>query len=354
LLLDTIHGVAQAPLALWFPAPPGVAGLRNVLLAARCGRPPARWFSQGPSDLRSTRSLAGISLRYLRLQARLLGMRIPRPEHTPPEDAAIVARWLATADDARPRTLRTVTSSAVRVARAALARGISLEPATAVIGGEPLSASQRELLESAGLRVVNRYATAEAGILAAGCGREPSADSMHLYTDRAEILQSPDGLLITALSPFAGKVLLNASLGDHGELSRRECDCVFGKVGMSTWISGLGSEERMTIEGMTLRLADLHGIVTRVLAASGARPDECQLWRLPDDQGTARLAVVVAPRVPVEPRALIDAIFAELSRQGELGKLTAAVWSEAGALEVVTAEPKVSVGHKLLPVASAR
>ena len=211
-----------------------------------------------------------------------------------------------------------------------------------MIGGEPLDGERRQLIESAGMRVVNRYATAEAGIVAAACGREPAVDAMHLYTDRAAALPSPDGLLLTSLTPFAGKVLLNASLGDHGDLSERRCDCGFGRLGISSWISGLGSEERLTIEGMTIRLASLHAIVARVLGAAGAPPDQSQLWRLPAADGGARLAVVVSPRITVDPEALIGAILEELGRQGELGRLTAEVWSQAGALQVLAAEPKLS------------
>jgi len=354
LLLDTVHRVAEVPLALWFPAPPGVAGLRNVLLAAKCGRPPERWFSQAPGWIRPGKPLALLSLQYMRWQARRLGMRLPAPQYTPLDHAGRVAQWLAPSPDAPPaRTIRTVTSSAVRIATVALAEGRSLEAATAVIGGEPLSAERRRLIESAGLRVVNRYATAEAGIVAAACGRETSPDAMHLYSDRVAALQRPEGLLLTSLSPFTGKVLLNASLGDQGELRERSCDCAFGMLGMSTWISGLGSDERVTIEGMTFRLADLHEVVTRALADRGAKPDDCQLWRLPERDGMAKLAVVVAPRVRVERAAVAEAIFDELSRRGELGRLTAAVWSQAQALEVVAADPRISPGQKLLPVSSA-
>jgi hypothetical protein len=352
LLLDAIHGVDEAPLALWFPAPPGVAGLRNVLLTAKCGRPPQRWFSHSTADLGAGRRLTTVALALLRARARLLGLRVPWPEPTPLEEAGRVARWLGSGTNgSAPRTVRTMTSSAVRIAHGALAEGISLDGGTAVIGGEPLDAERRTLIESAGLRVVNRYATAEAGIVAAGCGREPTADAMHLYTDRAAALPSPDGLLLTSLTPFAGKVLLNASLGDHAELSERRCDCRFGELGMSSWISGLGSDERVTIEGMTIRLADLHAIVVRVLAAAGEPPDQSQLWKQPAAEGGSRLAVVVSPRVGTDPQALSAGILEELRRDGELGRLTAEVWSQAGALQVRVAEPKVSRGHKLLPVA---
>jgi hypothetical protein len=353
LLLDAIHGVAEAPLALWFPAPPGVAGLRNVLISAKCGRPAERWFSQVPGGLRAGPTLTAVSFQYLRWLGWRMGIGIPNPEHTPLEGALRVARWLAPRrSDPLPRTLRTVTSSAVRVARSALAEEISLEPATAVIGGEPLNTERRQLIESSGLRVVNRYATAEAGIVAASCGHEPTSDAMHVYTDRAAALQSPHGLLLTSLSPFAGKVLFNASLGDQGELRQGHCDCGFGKLGMSSWLSRLGSDERVTIEGMTLRLADLHAVVTRALALSGVGPDECQLWTR-SKEGATRLAVAVAPRIGVEPAALLDAILEELGRQGEVERLTAAVWSQAGALEIVVADPRVNAGQKLLPAVEA-
>ena len=46
LLLACHHGVMDAPLALWYPVLPSVAGVHNLLINLRFGRPPARWFSQ--------------------------------------------------------------------------------------------------------------------------------------------------------------------------------------------------------------------------------------------------------------------------------------------------------------------
>ena len=47
LLLEA-HGLGRAPVALWLPAPPGIAGLHNAALHWRFERPLARWDSQTP------------------------------------------------------------------------------------------------------------------------------------------------------------------------------------------------------------------------------------------------------------------------------------------------------------------
>ena len=52
LLLTYHHGVLDAPLALWYPVLPSIAGVHNLLVNLKFGRPPARWFSQvNPREL---------------------------------------------------------------------------------------------------------------------------------------------------------------------------------------------------------------------------------------------------------------------------------------------------------------
>jgi hypothetical protein len=346
LVLDAVHGVDSVPLALWFPSPPGVGGVRNVLLSAKCSRPPERWFSQSRPDWRSAGLVARATTGALLRGGRRAGVSLPAPEFVPLHEAGGVAAWLS----GGRRVIRTMTSSALRLVAAAARQRLSLAGGVMLVGGEPMGEHRRSLLEASGARVVNRYATAEAGIAAAACGCEPDDDAMHLYTDRVAALESGEGLLLTSLSRFAGKVLLNASLGDRGALGERECDCAFGRLGMRAWISGVETDARLTVEGMTLRIADLGAIVARLLSRRGARPDDYQLRVTERPQGLTQIEVLVSPRFAIDRATLGDAILTELAGTGRIERLTAQVWSQARALKVVSEEPRPSSGHKVLPV----
>ena len=109
-------GLDDRPSAVWYPVPPAVAGMKQVLRCAKLGTPPERWFSQ-------TRLVGGHgSVKHLAftgytvLAGRILGDRpLPTPDHTPLSQAARVAAWLARkAAAGRPAVLGTSPSSAVR------------------------------------------------------------------------------------------------------------------------------------------------------------------------------------------------------------------------------------------------
>jgi hypothetical protein len=91
-LLYAAAGVADRPMALWHPAPPGAVGIKTALIQAKLGRPVARWFSQGPERGASRHALF---TRATTAATALYGARIPAPEHTPTQAAGRVADWLA-------------------------------------------------------------------------------------------------------------------------------------------------------------------------------------------------------------------------------------------------------------------
>ena len=103
---------------------------------------------------------------------------------------------------------------------------------------------------------------------------------MHLYTDRVAMIggagvQGDDAvpLLITTLSLHTGKVLLNTDLGDSGRLIVRPCDCVFGKLGLDQRVSEVRSQERLTVEGMTVPTVVLDALLGRLVEEVGGVPD---------------------------------------------------------------------------------
>jgi hypothetical protein len=292
-LLQEIHGVSRSPLALWLPSLPALSGLNNVLMNARLGRPPERWFTP------SARAAAGESraaLAYVSWCSRLLGRRLPRAEPTPPSSAGRVARWLAEARGRGPGVVRTYTSLAVRVAEAARADGIDLAGSVLFAGAEPLTERRRAYIESTGATVVSRYTATETGLLGGACTRRRGADDMHLYTDRLAVVAGPrNALLFTSLSPTTGKVLFNTDIGDTGTLARAPCDCAFGELGMTVRVAGVRPVDQVAAEGVPF--ARIEESVGGVVERAGGSPADYLVRELPDERGTLRLHLVVSDRL---------------------------------------------------------
>ena len=344
------YGVLNAPTALWLPCPPG-SGLGMLLLWAKLGNPPERWFSQTrPAGTTSQKILASA----LDLVSRsLLGMRLPKAEHTELTDAAKVADWLGA--HSGPRIIQGFTSSIVRAVHVAIDRGVDLSGAVALLGGEPVDEGRTRFLESVGLRVASTYGATDGGMIGLGCADRAAADDYHVILHRCAVIagddaESPSPLLITTLSPYFGKVLLNADIGDRAVVEQRVCGCRLGQLGFGIHLRGVHSRHLQTSEGMTVPVAQLLDVVREQLAPLGATRDDYQIRDSRDENGSSRLTLVVSPRLAVDPQALAAKLLDGLAARNPGAKLAADVWRQAGTLSVESAAPTLSQRGKLLPV----
>jgi len=354
LLLYTMHGLENAPTAIWYPMPPGIAGLHNLLMNVGWGKPPEKWFTHSrPNDV-ATSAEARMALQFLYWSARVLGRPIPRPEFADLDDATGVVRWAAGARQRHGASVvRTFGSSAIRIARTAIAEGIDLRGVTLFVGGEPLTEHRRSFIESAGLRVHPRYVVTETGLVAAGCPCPETADDMHVYTDRLALISSPSGaLLFTGLTPHTGKVVFNASLGDCGELRKRRCRCAFGDLGFHTHVSGVRGLDKLTVEGMTLLTSELHSIVGSVLREAGGDPDSFQFREVHAGNGLATLLIAISPDIEgIDEQRFIRAVLQRLEQAGPRSLLASHFLRRAESIQIVREQPRQTAGHKTPAVA---
>jgi hypothetical protein len=368
LLLFASHGLLVAPLAFWLPGPPGIAGLHNLLVHAKLGRPPRRWFSPSPPPARGD-GLAFWVDRGWRLARRLQPRLGPAPEWVAAESAVDVARWLA--GSRRPAVLKCFAGAALRVACAAAAAGLDLSAAVVFAGGEPLTAARQEYLAGAGLRTYARYAATETGFVAGACPRGRAGDDMHLYAARLAVIaggadeaapgwnsadvanashpagtaDSSGALAFTSLSLAAPKVLLNAELGDHGTLRRQPCDCALGRAGLEWRVSGVHSPAKIAAEGVQLGEVDFTRLVEGAVRDLGGSPDDFQIWLDDGPRGTPP-AIALAPRSPLAPGALVERLRERLPALSG-GALAARLWLDTGALTVERRPLQTGPGGKI-------
>jgi hypothetical protein len=342
-------------LMVWRPILPSSAGTKFVLRFAKIDRPPDRWWSHTPPTLWSRDRGRWRTHLIVRL-ARFHGAPVPYPEHVPIGDAMRVVRWARE----RPRrdvgaVICTYASSAVRVCGAARAAGASLEGVHFLTGGESLTADRAALIREVGATVSPTFGLAEAGSVAVGCTDPEVPDDMHPLLNRVALVQVPrsaDGkmrLLLTTLSPYSPKVLLNLETGDAGTLTVRPCGCPLGRLGFTAHLSNVISYEKLTAEGMTFLASDIARIVEQLLPrAFGGVPTDYQFVQDVAADGLSRLSLRVSPRLgAVDEGRVLAVVREELQRRSPHG---AHVWNDAGVVGVVRAEPVSTVQGKLFPL----
>ena len=217
------------------------------------------------------------------------------------------------------------------------------------VGGEPLTPEHVAFMTSAGIEVIPRYVTTEAGLVGASCTNRKNPDEMHLYQDRLAVIQGPEkrNLLVTSILPTTPKLLLNADLGDEGLLTRRECGCTFGKLGMNMFVSNVRSRVKHTGEGMSVYVSDLENILGKLIKRFGGSPGDYQFRKILEVGGLERIAVVVSPAVgKINENLFIEEILNNLSGLNDRCRLAADMWRQISMFFLVRDYPTVTKGQK--------
>jgi phenylacetate-coenzyme A ligase PaaK-like adenylate-forming protein len=280
------------------------------------------------------------------------------------EDAGVVSAWLAEkVREGTPALLVCSASPAVRACLAAQAHGRDLTGTLFRIGGEPFTPAKAAVLASVGARAIVGYSTAETGAIAHGSADPHDFDDVHVYTDRFAMIQRPHataangdtvpGLRITSLVPNQPKVMLNVETGDYAELERRPCDCLLGRLGFTTHLSGIRSYEKLTSEGVTFLGTDLYALLEEVLPARfGGSSLDYQLVEEEGEDGLPRVYVVVSPQIgPIDEAEVVAAVLRTLKNSRFGGaRLMTDQWAQGNTLRVVRREPYVTRTSKILPL----
>jgi hypothetical protein len=359
VLLDA-HGLRKSVQGIWLPL--GGTALVALMIYARLGQTPTKWFSQidGRAMRLSFKYRTGTDL--LLLYGRLFGHRLPWPEFAPVYDSGKVAAWIADMLKARGECcLTTFASSAVRICLVAKRQGLSFRGASFVTIGEPLTAARRREIESVGAKAIPRYAVTEAGILGYACGTPGASDDMHLLRGNLAVIQGTrqvgasatevPAFFVTSLLRATPKILLNVESGDYGAMEERRCDCLFNDLGYSTHLSGIRSFEKLTSEGVTFAGADLLRVIEEVLPARfGGHATDYQVVEKESPDRLPQLLLIVSPRVgEINESEVIKTFLSELGKQTEAQKIMAEILAQAFSLRVQRTPPLSTQAGKILP-----
>ncbi len=360
---DLVASLAARGAAGWHIAYWDVPGgsIRPLLVCAKAGHVPRRWFSLVDPAGRGMHARYRWSAEALRWGGRLAGVRLPPPEHVPISDPIPVARWMREVLAAgQTPLLLTYSSPAVRLAEASRGAGLDLRGAHFLLYGEPVTAARLAAIRQTGAVATPLYIAMETWRLGEGCLAPEAADDVHFLSDLHALIQAGShgarfglpapALLVTSLRMTAPLVLLNVALGDQAVVVDRRCGCPLEPLGWTRHLHTIRSYEKLTASGMTFLDADVIRVLEEVLPARfGGVPTDYQLVEEEAAGGLARVRLLVRPEVgPVDPDAVAMAFLDAISAGAGAERIMGQVWRDAQVLRVERRAPLATASGKIL------
>jgi len=333
------------------PILPSTAGLVTSIPMNRFGLTVDSWFAPGSagSDSLHYRGLTSLMV----AMALLHGLKTPFPRSLGKDEWSLVAKLISSRKE---KGVSCVVSSfvrpAVQLAAAAVECGYDISGTVFLVGGEAMTNSKRNVIESAGGRVSLRYWISEIGPIGFACS-EMRGNCVHLFDDTVVAVNDSTNrpaVFFTTLDEDAPSFVINAEMGDCGFVEDANCQCEFRSAGISRQIRDIASRSRITTLGMTLEYSDVAAIVEESLPRRfGGAPTDYQLIETERGTGTG-IDIRIHPRVTLADASAIADYFLQALRSYYGGAAASRVWAHAGAVRVVRAEPRVTVTGKVLPI----
>jgi hypothetical protein len=256
----------------------------------------------------------------------------------------------------------TFASSALRLCEEAERRGDGLSGVQFTVTGEPLTATRLAPLRRSGATALPRYAITECGAVGYGCAAPAEPDEVHVPLDLHALIQADEAaglagvssrsLLVTSLRPTAPLLLLNAHMGDQADLGPRDCGCALERLGWTTHLHAIRSDQKLTAGGMTFLHSDLIKILDEVLPTRfGGGPGDYQVVEDETPEGRPRVRLLVRPGVgPPALRPVEEAFLAAVGAASDAERVMSLAWRNAGVLGAERLAPIVLASGKIRPV----
>jgi len=365
------HALLAHRHAVYEPMLAGVAaGIQAAIMMARLGIPIERWFArQVPVQNWLEGAYFWTTAQELALAGSWFGPGFARPEVVPPDGLERIVRWVEQCRrENQPACIRTVASSAARIARTAIANGASLADCTFIASGEPLTTAKRRVIAAAGAAATVGWGYEPGPVwVGFGCGNPAHGDEMHILRHTLAVIQHPElsaevggeqirPLLFTTLYPSAARLQINVSNGDCATLFERDCGCALQRAGLNLHVHTVGSFEKLTSEGFAYSYDALYELLeTKLPDAFGGGTGDYQILEEEGADGQTFVTLLVDPAVgQVDEGRLLERLAAELAKGSRSNRFMTGVWRDTGTLRVRRAPPIVSARGKVLPLRMVR
>ena len=139
-------------------------------------------------------------------------------------------------------------------------------------------------------------------------------------------------------------------MGDQATMSERACGCPLERLGWTTHLHDVGSQEKLTAAGMTFLDTDVIRVLEEVLPARfGGAPTDYQLVEDEGADGLPRVALVVHPSIgPVPAEEMAQAFLAAIGTGSGAERMMGIVWRDARLLTVERRAPVTTESGKIL------
>ncbi len=362
-VMQHVHNLIDTPQIVWMPT--GL-GMICVLRYGKLGNVPVSWFSQarwfpkiGKGNLYSSIKNR-VMVDSMIYEARVMGIPLPKMKWVDIDDVREVTEKISRVIKENSRCcVTTFVSSALRACKSAVDTGTDIEGAVFLVTGEPLTPTKRREIESTGAEVIPWYAASEIGVISFGCRKPSNCDDTHFLSNRLAMIQykreikdfgiDVNAFLLTSLSPFARKRLINVEMGDYGVMEKLKCGCGYEKLGLEDVIYNIRSFEKLTGEGMTLIGSDMVDVLEEDLPAMfGGSSTDYQVVEAEDEHGFTHMDVLVSPSLgKVDEKRVVDAVYDGLRRRSKGRNLSFEMWEDAGTIRVRREKPIVTKRGKL-------
>jgi hypothetical protein len=350
------HGWVQAHWGV-----PGGASIARLMQFSLFGTRSVHWFTQVHPAAAGLHARYRWSARALSWASLLAGARLSRPTYAPVDKPLVVAAWMADIlRSGRIPHLWTFVGPAVRLCQAALEAGVELRGAQLTVGGEPTTEARLNAIRGAGAIAVPVYASTESGLVGYGCLGPQAPDDLHFFSDLHALIQStadegadflpPRTLLLSSLRPTARFILLNFSLGDRADVTKRACDCPLDGLGWTTHLHAVRSFEKLTAGGMTFPDDRVIDVLEQVLPARfGGGPTDYQLLEEEAEDGRPVIRLLVHPRLgALDGDAVADTFLAAIGGGSGAERVMELQWRQAGWLNIERRAPLTTASSKVL------
>ncbi len=354
-LLNDEFGVQQRPSVIVGAILPGNVGIAGCTTVLRLGGVPERWFALGGSIRENGHYRALTAAMVTRL--RIAGAKVPYPTYLEADDFSPVAEYIARRKkEGVLMTLGGFVSSVARVAGAALDLGLDISGTFSMVSGESLTDVKRALIESAGIEVYPIYGASDFGGIGMPCRHMNSGDCVHV--SRASIalvsraIENPYGeeeinsLHVSALLPFAPRVLINVEIGDTGVIEPATCDCELSRMGYTLQVRDIAAFSKVCGQGVTIHAQEMVRLLEEALPARfGGRPGDYQLLEI-EGKGQTEMVLRVHPRLKIASVQDVLNYFLSQTRSKYGGALAAVQWTQSNGVRVEVKEPVLTSSGK--------
>jgi len=346
---------------LWMPTFLSVPAIGGALMLIRAAMPPIKWFYYNiPARILAEGFSGKVGFKLLVFMIRLFLHNSAYPEYISREELGKVIKYIINTE----KQLFFFASSreVIKLCHLTEREKCSLKNVVFYWTGEPLTLRRRSHIQAQGAHILSSYAFREIGHVGFSCPYGSSeVDEYHLSSDIVALIErkravsstlNKNVFLWTGLSAHLPKIMINVESGDYGSIYKKECKCIYGKLGMDTHVSRIRSFEKLISPEIDFFGERLQDLIEDVLPARiGGEDCDYQFVQESENNMPPRLYLYVSPSLgKIDVARISDSIFNYLKHQDDAEKIISSLYIHDNMIGIKRLKPIPTLREKVWPV----